>query len=327
MHAMPIHTGRRDVPIEPVLRSGAMRKLDGVLRALADKDVIVTFVGESGAGKEVLAQRVHQLSGRRGPFIPINCAAIPEPLFESELFGHERGAFTDASERAKGKIEAAAGGTLFLDEIGEMPLGMQAKLLRFLEHRRFMRVGGTTKIEADVRLVCATLRPLVDEVRGGRFRADLCYRISAFSLSVPPLRDRVADLPALIDQLLVERAAKHGVTPPHLGRRVRTALLAHDWPGNVRELRNVIDMLCVLHQGRRVSVHDLPQTVLSAPGDATMPRELTVSLDEPLEAITQRVIDAALRLEGGRRTRAARRLGISVRTIQRHVGAKRSARG
>ena len=170
-----------------------MRRLDRVLEAIAAKDVAVSLVGESGTGKEVLARRIHELSHRaRGPFVPINCAAIPEALFESELFGHERGAFTGAHERAKGKVEAAEGGTLFLDEIGEMPLGMQAKLLRFLENRRFMRVGGTSKIQADVRLLFATLRPLEQEVRAGRFRADLFYRIQGIPIPVPPLRESAA---------------------------------------------------------------------------------------------------------------------------------------
>src|SRR5450631_4089092 len=185
------------------MQSQAMRQLDRVIRAVAAKDVCVTLVGESGTGKEVLARRLHDLSRRRtGPFIPINCAAIPETLFESELFGHEKGAFTGASERVRGKIEAADGGTLFLDEIGEMPLAMQAKLLRFLESRKFMRVGGSTKIAVDVRLVTATLRPLEAEVQAGRFRADLFYRIEGITLNVPPLRERLADIVPLVHEFV-----------------------------------------------------------------------------------------------------------------------------
>src|SRR5882672_1512485 len=173
------------------MESVAMRELDRVARAVAGKDIVVTLIGESGTGKEILARRVHELSHRRaGPFVPINCAAIPEALFESELFGHEKGAFTGASDRARGKVEAAMGGTLFLDEIGEMPVSVQAKLLRFLENRKFMRVGGSTKIAIDLRLVTATLRPLEEEVKAGRFRADLFYRIQGISLDVPPLRER-----------------------------------------------------------------------------------------------------------------------------------------
>src|SRR5688572_17082316 len=160
------------------MRSRAMRDLDKLLRTVASKEVGIALVGESGVGKEVLARRIHDLSPRRtGPFTPINCAAVPEQLFESELFGHEKGSFTGATERVRGKIEAADHGTLFLDEIAEMPLPEQAKLLRFLENRKFMRVGGTVKISVDARLIVATLRPLEEEVRAGRFRADLFYRI------------------------------------------------------------------------------------------------------------------------------------------------------
>src|SRR6185369_8498407 len=170
---MPERKRHPDVVFEPVMRSHAMRKADQVVRAVAAKEVTLTLIGESGSGKEVLARRAHELSERRrGPFIPINCAAIPEALFESELFGHERGAFTGAVDRVRGKVEAAEHGTLFLDEIGEMPLAMQAKLLRFLENRRFMRVGSSVKVQADVRLVFATLQPLEQEVRAGHFRAD-----------------------------------------------------------------------------------------------------------------------------------------------------------
>src|SRR5579863_9736595 len=202
---MPTHRRQIDVVFEPVMASTAMRQLDRVLRTVAPKDVTVTLIGESGTGKEVLARRVHELSARRGgPFVPINCAAIPEALFESELFGHEKGAFTGASERAHGKIEAAGGGTLFLDEIGEMPLGVQAKLLRFLEGRRFMRVGGSTKINVDTRLVCATLRPIEAEVKAGRFRADLFYRIQGISLRVPALRERPGDITPLVQQFVAE---------------------------------------------------------------------------------------------------------------------------
>ena len=213
-----------DVQFEPVLQSSVMRKLDRVLRSVADKQVMLTFVGESGVGKEVLARRAHKLSDRRnGPFVPINCAAIPESLFESELFGHERGAFTGANEQARGKIEAAGRGTLFLDEIGEMPIAMQAKILRFLDNRRFMRVGGNIKIEADVRLMCATLRPIDQDVRVGRFRADLYYRIQGLTLQVAPLRERRDAIMPLVRQFITEASARHQVAPPRLTREVKAA--------------------------------------------------------------------------------------------------------
>ncbi len=224
---MKTRTRHVDVVFAPIMRSASMRRLDQVLRAVAPKDVAVSLIGESGTGKEVLARRVHEASGRKtGPFIPINCAAIPDALFESELFGHERGAFTGASERVRGKVEAAEGGTLFLDEVGEMPLAMQAKMLRFLENRRYMRVGGSTKLQADVRLIFATLRPLDEEVRAGRFRADLYYRVQGITLHVPPLRERRADIPPLLAQFVEQLSARHGTQLPRLTRSARAALVS-----------------------------------------------------------------------------------------------------
>jgi DNA-binding NtrC family response regulator len=330
---MPSNKRQIDVVFEPVMASGAMRQLDRVLRTVAPKDVTVTLIGESGTGKEVLARRVHELSPRRtGPFVPINCAAIPESLFESELFGHERGAFTGASERAHGKIEAASGGTLFLDEIGEMPLAMQAKLLRFLEGRRFMRVGGNVKISIDIRLVCATLRPLHEEVQAGRFRADLFYRIQGITLTLPQLRERQADIGPLVQLFVGELSAKHGVRPPRLGRAALSALKAYAWPGNVRELRNAIEMLCLLRGGRLARPRDLPELVRDAAPKAPPQSEpalgdesLFVSLTRPLDETIERILAAALALEGGNRSRAAKRLGLSLRTMQRYAARVPSA--
>jgi transcriptional regulator with PAS, ATPase and Fis domain len=265
---------------------------------------------------------VHELSERRrGPFIPINCAAIPEALFESELFGHERGAFTGANDRARGKVEAATGGTLFLDEIGEMPLAMQAKMLRFLEHRRFMRVGGSVKIDADVRLVFATLRPLDEEVRLGRFRADLYYRVQGITLQVPPLRERKADIPFLVEQFIAQLSARHATPPPRPTRKVRSVFSRYAWPGNVRELRNVLEMLCLLRPGKSVRVADLPEALRQSQADESerVQETLTLDLRQPLEAMIEQIIEAALVAEAGNRTRAAQRLGVSVRTLQRHA--------
>src|SRR5512140_295969 len=212
---MTRRAGHPVVVLEPTMASPAMRAFDRVLQAVAPKNVTVTFVGESGSGKEVMARRLHDLSSRHsGPFVPINCAAIPDTLFESELFGHERGAFTGASERGLGKVEMAAGGTLFLDEVAEMPLALQPKLLRFLETHRFMRVGGTKKLDVDVRVVLATLRPLEDEVRAGRFREDLYYRIHGITLNVPPLRERRRDIPGLIASFIAQLSAIHDCVPP-----------------------------------------------------------------------------------------------------------------
>jgi DNA-binding NtrC family response regulator len=323
-----------DIVFEPILRSNAMKKLDQVLRAVAPKDVTLTLIGESGSGKEVLARRAHELSERRrSPFVPINCTAIPETLFESELFGHERGAFTGASDRVRGKVEAAEHGTLFLDEVGEMPLALQAKLLRFLEHRRFMRVGGSVKIEADIRLMFATLRPLAQEVSDGRFRADLFYRIQGITLNVPPLRERRADIAPLLSQFLAELSARHGVRPPRFNRQAKAMLLRYDWPGNVRELRNVVETLCLLRNGRQVRVSDLPDPMRAQflPVPSSSPEshggEIALSLDDGLESMIDQIVEATLDAEGGNKARAAARLKVSLRTIQRQVAAGRVRQG
>lgn len=323
---MPRSARSVDVAFTPVMQSRAMRDLDRTLRLIAPKEVVISLVGESGTGKEVFARRIHDLSPRRGgPFIPINCAAIPEALFESELFGHERGAFTGATDRARGKIEAANGGTLFLDEIGEMPVGVQAKLLRFLENSKFMRVGGSTKINVDARLVCATLRPIEEEVKSGRFRADLFYRLQGITLRVPPLRERPADIAPLVRVLTAQLSAKHGTEQPRYPRATMNRLRAYAWPGNVRELRNVIELVCLLREGRSARVRDLPEGLRADDESAASPRSsernetLEVALDRPLQESVDAILEAALHLEGGNRSRAARRLGVSLRTMQRFV--------
>jgi transcriptional regulator with PAS, ATPase and Fis domain len=329
-HAM--RTGKRqvDVVFEPVMRSNAMKRTDHVIRTVAAKEVTLTLVGESGSGKEVLARRAHELSERRaGPFVPINCAAIPDALFESELFGHERGAFTGANDRARGKIEAADRGTLFLDEIGEMPMPMQAKLLRFIENRRYMRVGGTVKIDADVRLMFATLRPLEQDVQAGRFRSDLFYRIQGITLNVPPLRERRADIGPLLDQFLAQLSARHDVRAPRLGRQAKALLLHYAWPGNVRELRNVIETLCLLREGRQIRAADLPEKMRSEPKDgrpaplSERPTRLALNLDDGLESLIRQIVEAALEIDDGNKVRTAARLGVSARTVQRYVASGR----
>jgi DNA-binding NtrC family response regulator len=301
-----------------MMASPVMRAFDRVLRAVASKDVTVTFVGESGAGKEVMARRLHDLSTRRtGPFVPINCAAIPEALFESELFGHERGSYTGATERGQGKVEVAAAGTLFLDEDAERPLALQPKLLRFLETHRFMRVGGTKKLDVDVRVVLATLRPLEAEVRAGRFREDLYFRIQGITLTVPPLRERRRDIPALIDSFVAQLGAIHDCAPPKLTRNARAALIAHDWPGNVRQLRNVIEFVTILRSGKTVRVQDLPPGYGRASEALASDGSLSIALDRTLAEIVDRVIDHVIALEAGNLTHAAKRLGVSIRTLQR----------
>lgn len=303
-----------------------------VLDAVALKDVGLTFVGESGCGKEVLAREAHQLSARScGPFVPINCAAIPESLFESELFGHERGAFTGATQRVAGKIEAAEGGTLFLDEIGELPIFAQAKLLRFLENRRYMRVGGSTKLNANVRVMCATLRLLEEDVASGRFRADLFYRIQGITLRIPPLRERRADIGPLVKLFIHHFSQKHGLAPPTLTREAKSLLLAFHWPGNVRELRNVIESLCLLRDGRRARVEDLPESIIrktainadnSSENQAPpLSPTMNIRLEDGLDAINAQIIQHALALNEFDATRAAGMLKISPRTVQRRVAS------
>jgi DNA-binding NtrC family response regulator len=310
------------VVLAPVMASPVMIAFDKFLKAVAVKEVTVTFTGESGSGKEVMARRLHEISPRRsGPFVPINCAAIPEALFESELFGHERGAYTGANERSVGKVEAANGGTLFLDEIAEMPVSLQVKLLRFLETRRYMRVGGAKKIEANVRLVLATLRPLEQEVHAGRFRADLYYRVQGIVLDVPPLRERKRDIPALLDAFVTQLSAIHDVVPPTFVRSARAAMNTYSWPGNVRELRNVVERMCILREGKSVRVQDLPPALHAAPAERGPNDMLAVPTNRRLDEIVDLVIDAAITAEGGNLTRAARHLGVSVRTLQRRARA------
>ena len=310
-----------------------MKSVERTLRLVAPKDVNLTFFGESGTGKELLARRAHELSARRqGPFVPINCAAIPEALFESELFGHERGAFTGANARAIGKVESADGGTLFLDEIGEMPLSLQAKLLRFLEGRKFMRVGGAKKIDANVRLMVATLRSLEDDVRAGRFRADLYYRIQGIPIVIPPLRARRTDVAPLLAEFTAQVCRRHGVKPPRTTREAKRSLLAYDWSGNVRELRNVVEMLCLLRAGRTIRPSDLPEAVRGAraasgsgQGPSATTTRIEIEIDDGLDAAVQAILRRALTIEGGNNVRAAARLGISTRTMQRQVARGRAS--
>jgi DNA-binding NtrC family response regulator len=309
--------------VQPMVCSLVMRRLARTLRAVAPKDVGISLVGESGTGKEVLARLIHELSPRRSkPFVPINCAAVPEALFESELFGHEKGSFTGATERMKGKIEPANGGTLFLDEIADMPFAMQGKLLRFLENQKFMRVGGAEKISVDVRIICATSRPLEEEVAARRFRGDLYYRVQGIRLDVPPLRERRADLLPLVEEILAQLCAKHACAPVKLSRRALSALRSYGWPGNIRELRNVLELVAVLRAGKNVRVEDLPPALRQAPAEPALGEpsaSIRIPLDQHLRISMSQIIEAALRLDGGNRSHAARRLGVSTRTIQRHL--------
>ena len=268
---VPIRQGEKPLPDGIVAASEEMRELVNVIRAVAPTEITVLLLGESGTGKEVLARLIHDFSARaQGPFVTVNCGAIPEGLIESELFGHEKGSFTGAHAQRKGFFEAADSGTLFLDEIGEMPLHLQVKLLRVLETGSFNRVGSTTPLRSDARVIAATNRDLEIEVRAGRFRADLYYRLRAVMLRIPPLRNRREDIPFLIEVLLQEFVKKHRLSEmPRIESSAIHLLIEHEWRGNVRELRNTIEQLVVLAGVGKINgdgitiTHDAVDRILS----------------------------------------------------------------
>ncbi len=296
-----------------VAEDAVTRELFELARRAARSDVTVLLAGETGSGKEVVAAEIHRASARAaGPYVRINCASIPETLIESELFGHERGAFTGADRRRIGFIERAHGGTLLFDEIGELPPAMQAKLLRVLEERKVVRVGSTDEVAVDVRFVAASNRELEHEVSQGTFRQDLFFRLSAITLRVPPLRERPKDLPRLADVFAL-RATQAAKRPPaRLTDGFQQALLRYPWPGNVRELRNVIERAVVLAAGSELTVNELPERLaVLAPA---APRKLSPIRDR-LDDVERRALVDALRATDGNRTHAAKRLGISRRAL------------
>jgi transcriptional regulator with PAS, ATPase and Fis domain len=275
----------------------------------------VLILGETGVGKELVAEAIHRGSPRRtGPMVKLNCAALPETLLESELFGHERGAFTGADRRKQGFFEAAHGGTLFLDEVGEMPSSLQAKLLRVLENKVITRVGGTAEIEVDVRVVCATHRDLQMDVRTGRFRQDLLFRIGGFTVAVPPLRDRRAEIVALAEHFVRAAAAEAKRPPPALAPEAREALLAYRWPGNVRELENAMERALVLCEDT-IMLADLPDRLRELTPRSGASAGPVASIHGQLEDLERTAIVAALEANADNQTRAARSLGLSRRAL------------
>ena len=296
-----------------VAEDAVMRELFELARRAARSEVTVLLTGETGSGKEVVAAEIHRASARAaGPYVRINCASIPETLIESELFGHERGAFTGADKRRIGFVERAHGGTLLFDEIGELPVSMQAKLLRVLEERKVVRVGGTDEIAVDVRFIAATNRELEREVEKDAFRHDLFFRLSAMTLRVPPLRERPKDLPRLAE-LFAQRATQAAKRPPaRFTDGFAQALLRYPWPGNVRELRNVIERAVILASSAELTVNELPDRLaVLAPLAPRAPSPMRDRLDD----VERRALADALREAGGNRTHAARRLGISRRAL------------
>ena len=297
-------------PLDILFAGQAMEKVRWLVGEVAPTEATVLIGGESGTGKELLARYIHLSSPRKeGPFVAVNCAAIPENLLESELFGHERGAFTGASTTRQGKFELAAGGTIMLDEIGEMVLPMQAKILRVLQERTFQRVGGSREIHADVRVLAATNRDLAREITVGRFREDLFYRLNVFPVMLPSLRDRrdaVGDLAEFFIRLHARTMGKQlsGITTP-----ARKALCAYHWPGNIRELQNVLERAVILARGEVTSA-ELPELFRSAL-NGVLPAEGGL-----LKEAEHQAIIAALKATAGNRRLAADRLGISRRTLQ-----------
>jgi sigma-54 specific flagellar transcriptional regulator A len=307
----------------PVGQSAAITELSRLLEQVAGFDSTVLVLGESGVGKELVARRIHQLSPRRdAPFVPLNCGAIPAELLESELFGHEKGSFTGAISARAGRFELAEGGTLFLDEIGDMTLPMQVKLLRVLQERTFERVGSTVQRRADVRVVAATHRDLERRVADGSFREDLFFRLNVFPLRVPPLRERVQDLPSLIADLTAE-GERDGRPTVALSRQATNALAGYQWPGNVRELANLLERLSILYPNRAVSLEDLPPryrpgaSVCAGPVRDNQPGfpGQGVDLKAHLTSIERDLIKGAMEQANGTVAEAARLLSLRRTTL------------
>jgi DNA-binding NtrC family response regulator len=301
--------------------SEAIKRAVAETQRVAVTDTTVLLLGESGTGKELFARAVHHLSPRRDrAFVAVNCAAIPETLIESELFGHEKGSFTGATERRPGKFELAAGGTIFLDEIGELPLNAQGKLLRAIEEKTVDRIGGRAPVPVDVRVVAATNRDLQTAAEAGEFRRDLYFRLAVFPVRVPPLRERGDDVLLLARHFAAQYGRELRKRPATLTEEAAAALSAHRWPGNVRELENAIERACILADSPALEARDLglPAATPEA-SDAAAGLDLSGTLSEAVEraarAVERRKIADALRAHGGNKTRAAEDLGVSYKTL------------
>jgi two-component system response regulator PilR (NtrC family) len=299
--------------------SPAMGALFDLVRSIAPTTSTVLVTGESGTGKELVARAIHALSPRReGPFVSVNCGALPDTLLESELFGHMKGAFTDAHQNKKGLFEAAQRGTLFLDEVGETSPPMQVKLLRALQERRIRRVGGTDELEVDVRVISATNVPLETLVRERRFREDLFYRLQVIPIRTPPLRERREDIPLLAEHFRQRFAQGMGKKVLKVSEAAMQILARHHWPGNVRELENVVERAVALESTEAILPERLPEALQGGGSHPGAEEELGFgfSLDEHLKAIEGRYLKQALRKSGGGRAEAARLLGVSVRSLR-----------
>jgi DNA-binding NtrC family response regulator len=295
------------------------------IEQVADTKTTVLITGESGTGKEMVARALHYNSLRRGkPFVALNCASIPDSLLESELFGHEKGAFTDASSRILGQFEAANGGTLFLDEIAELSAATQAKLLRVLQSKEFTRVGGTQTIEVDVRLITATNKNLEEAIRHKVFREDLYYRINVLPIHLSPLRERKEDIPSLVSHFLSKKAKEDGRKAKTMNKEAMAYLMRYDWPGNVRELENVIEQAVLLSTGQVIGVGDLPMQLQTRRKTTTLKDRTAdgqVSLLDAVRSFERDIIESALRKTNFIQTKTARLLGITRRILKYKMDA------
>ncbi len=327
---------RRDLTLRGVLSdlvgdSPAIQEVFHLIRLVAPTNASVLITGESGTGKELAARAIHRISERRaGPFLAVNCAALPETLVESELFGHEKGAFTGAVERRIGCIEMAEGGTLFLDEISEMAVATQAKLLRVLQDLRYRRLGGSQEIQADVRVIAAMNRHPDSAIQDGRLREDLFYRLSVFHIEMPALRDRLEDLGLLVRSFIDSMNGKHGTQVSDASPGVLLELAGQRWPGNIRELRNVIERAVILAGSGEIRSHHLPGrrkagvtgAVAATPDESSNPTGIVVGMS--MDEAEQNLIEATLRHTGNNKSRAALLLGISAKTLHAKLRAYRS---
>ena len=306
--------------------STAMRGVYETISRIADSDATVLIDGETGTGKELIARRVHATSARAGgPFVSINCAAVPHTLLESELFGHARGAFTDAKASRVGLFVQANGGTLFLDEIGEMPLDMQVKLLRALQERKVRPVGSNEEVSFDSRIVAATNRDLDEEVFNKRFREDLYYRINVVRISLPPLRERAGDVLQLAQHFLNQHGERGGRPPLRLSTQAAEKLMVYRWPGNVREVENCIERAVAFARYEQIMVDDLPEKIRGYRVDRFAVEANDLSEIVTLDALERTYIERVLTLFGGNKTRAAQALGIDRRTLYRRTERRRAA--
>ena len=298
--------------------SPAFRRMLTLVEQIADSSATILIQGESGAGKELVARAIHERSGRRtGPFVAVNCAALPETLLESELFGYEKGAFTGAAGRKEGRFELAHGGTLFLDEVADLSLVTQPKILRVLQEGEFERLGGTRTLQVDVRIVAATNQDLAEMVKEKSFREDLYYCLNVITVRVPPLRERHEDIRVLAQHYLRVYAAKNGRKLEGFSNEALERLESYAWPGNVRELENLIERTVLLARKDRLDAEDLPEEVA---GVKRPPRDAILELvGTPLDEIERRLLDETLRITGGNKTQAAKLLGIDVRTVARKL--------